>query len=635
MISRVPILDVRPQLEGGRYPVKAVVNEPVWVQARVFSEGRSVIGAAVILTGPDGIDRESTPLHSIDNDFWGAEVRAGEPGEWTFRIESWTDPYATWIRDAPIKIEAGTDVDLTLNEGAALLARAGFDDPVFAQELAIIADESRPELDRLVAGMAVAPYFEAMPLRDQVGASAPLPLYVDRERALYGSWYEFFPRSEGAVRNPDGSITAGTLKTAAARLDAVAAMGFDVIYLPPIHPIGSINRKGRDNSLEAAAGEPGSPWAIGSAAGGHDAVHPELGTIEDFDAFAARARDLGIEVALDFALQCAPDHPWVAAHPEWFTTRVDGSIAFAEDPPKKYQDVYPLNFDSDPAGLYAEIVRVLTFWIDHGVTVFRVDSPHTKPLWLWERLLKAFRAVYPEVIFLADAFTVPAMLRALATVGFHQSYTYFTWREEKTETADYLEEVARGTSNFLRPNFFVNTPDILPSYLQSGDAAIFKARAVLAATGSPSWGMYAGYEILEHEPVRPGSEQYLHSEKYEIKVRDWDSDAGIAPYIARLNELRRAHPALKQLRNLYVHGTNDDSVLCFSKREGPDVIVVVVDLAPGKNKTIQLSINPSELGLRWGVPYLLHDELSGQATTPDAVTISTEQPARIFAVVTP
>ena len=628
MISRVPILDVRPQLEGGRYPVKAVVNEPVWVQARVFGEGRSIIAAAAILTGPDGLDREPVPLEPIDNDFWGTDVRGDEPGEWTFRIESWTDPYATWLRDAPIRIEAGVDVELTLAEGAELLGRAGFDDAVFRQELLVISDPTKPELDRLVAGMSVSPYFEAVPLRDHVGSSAPLPLYIDRERALFGSWYEFFPRSEGAVRDDDGTITSGTLKTAMARLEDIAAMGFDVIYLPPIHPISTVNRRGRDNSPTADEGDPGSPWTIGSADGGHDAVHPELGTIEDFDAFAARARELGIEVALDFALQCAPDHPWVEAHPEWFTTRVDGSIALDGD-------VHPLDFDSDPPGLYAEIVRVLGFWVDHGVTIFRVDSPHTKPLWLWERLLKAFRRVYPEVIFLADAFTVPSMLHALATVGFHQSYTYIAWREDKGETADYLEEVARVTSHFLRPNFFVNTPDILPRHLQTGDPSIFKARAVLAATGSPSWGMYAGYELLEHEPLAPGSEEYLHSEKYEVKVRDWDNKTSIAPFISRLNELRRRHPALKQLRNLYVHGTDDDSVLCFSKRAGTDVIVVVVDLDPTGDKTIELSINPADLGLRWGVPYLLNDELSGQATTANAVTITKDQPARIFAVVTP
>lgn len=635
MITRIPILDVRPQLEGGRYPAKAVVGERFTVQARVFGEGRAVIGAAAILTGPDGIDQLPVYLAQHDNNVWSAEVSANQEGPWTFRIESWSDPYATWFRDAPIKVEAGVDVDLVLAEGAALLERANIDNPVFRQEYSIISDAAKLPLDRLVAGLSLSPFLEANPLKDHVDSIQPLPLFVDRERALFGSWYEFFPRSEGARRTNGGKMITGTLQTAAQRLAAIAHMGFDVVYLPPIHPIGSVNRKGRDNALTATENDPGSPWAIGSVDGGHDAIHPDLGTIEDFDAFVAQAKQLSLDVALDFALQCAPDHPWVKTHPEWFGTRIDGSIAFAENPPKKYQDIYPLNFDGDPDGLYAEIARVLRFWIGHGVTIFRVDNPHTKPLGLWERLLAEFRSTNPEVIFLAEAFTVPAMMQALAMVGFHQSYTYITWRERKGETGQYLEEVAHETSHFLRPNFFVNTPDILPHYLQSGDVAMFKSRAVLAATGSPTWGMYAGFELHEHEPAGPESEEYLHSEKYEIRVRDWDRADSLAPFITKLNALRRQHPALQQLRNLHVHGTNHDTVLCFSKRSGADVVVVVVDLAPGADKSVRLSVNPADIGLDWGMPFLLQDEMSGQATTADRVVISVEQPARIFAVVTP
>lgn len=634
MLTRVPVLDVRPQIEGGRFPAKATIGESVWIQARVFSESRSVVGAAAILTGPDGADRPAVPLRHLDNDFCGADVTADVVGAWSFRIESWTDPYATWARDAPLKIDAGVDVALTLAEGVALLERSTCTAVAFRDGLATLADVSLPAPDRLRAGMSVAPCLQAMPLRDQVDSTTPFPLFVDRRRALYGAWYEMFPRSEGARREADGSVRAGTLRTAARRLADVAAMGFDVVYLPPIHPIGRINRKGRDNALVATPGDPGSPWAIGSAAGGHDAIHPELGTLEDFGDFIDQAGALGIEVALDFALQCAPDHPWVGAHPEWFTTRIDGSIAYAENPPKKYQDIYPLNFDNDPEGLYAEIVRILRLWIDRGVAIFRVDNPHTKPLWLWERLLREFRISDPDVIFLAEAFTVPAMLHALGMVGFQQSYTYITWREGKAETGDYLAEVARETSDFLRPNFFVNTPDILPRHLQSGSAAMFKSRAVLAATGSPSWGMYAGFELLEHEPVRPGSEEYLHSEKYEIKVRDW-VDPGIAPFIARLNGIRRRHPALQQLRHLYVHGTDDDTVLCFSKRAGEDIVVVVIDLDPGAAKTVRLSINAADLGLQDGEPLVLLDELSGQAMPADAVTLDPEHPARIFATLPP
>lgn len=635
MITRIPILDVRPQLEGGRFPVKSAVGELFWVQARIFGEGRGEIGAAVILTGPDGLDRPPVPLLPLDNDFWGAEVSADAVGSWSFRIESWSDPLATWLRDAAIRVEADVDVELVLAEGSALLQRANLDDPVFLQELAILRDFDVPVLERLAAGLSLAPYFATTPIREHVDSTAPLPVFVDRERALFGSWYEFFPRSEGARRTNGGGVVTGTLRTAAKRLEAIAGMGFDIVYLPPVHPIGSVNRKGRGNALVADDNDPGSPWAIGSAAGGHDAIHPDLGTLDDFDDFVTRAQSLGLEVALDFALQCAPDHPWVAEHPHWFTTRVDGSIAFAENPPKKYQDIYPLDFDNDFDGLYAEIARILRFWIGHGVTVFRVDNPHTKPLVLWALLLADIGATNPEVIFLAEAFTVPAMLQSLAMVGFHQSYTYITWREDKVGTGKYLEELARETSHFLRPNFFVNTPDILPRHLQSGDEAIFKSRAVLAATGSPTWGMYAGFELREHEPAETGSEEYLCSEKYEIKVRDWDRSDSLAPFITRLNELRRRHPALRQLRNLYVQGTNHDSVLCFSKRSGADVIVVVVDLLPGSNKAVRLSINPADIGLSWGMPFLLQDELSGQATTADAITISAEQPARIFAVVTP
>ena len=634
MITRIPILDVRPQLEGGRFPAKAVVGEPVWVQARIFGEGRSIVGAAVVLTGPDGLDRFPVPMTQIDNDFWGVQVSADAIGPWSFRIESWSDPYATWVRDAPIKVEADVDVDLVLAEGAALLERARIDDPIFEQEYAVITDADKPALDRLVAGLSLSPFLELEPLRDHLDSTSPLPLFVDRPRALVGSWYEFFPRSEGASRAADGSISSGTLSTASKRLEAVAEMGFDVIYVPPVHPIGTVNRKGPNNGLQAGDDDPGSPWAIGSSEGGHDAVHPDLGTIDDFDDFVARAHDLNLEVALDLALQCAPDHPWVESHPEWFARRIDGSIAFAENPPKKYQDIYPLDFDSDPEGLYAEVARVVRFWIGHGVTIFRVDNPHTKPLWLWERLLADIRTTDPGVVFLAEAFTVPAMLHALAMVGFQQSYTYFTWREKKGEVAQYLQELAHDTSDFLRPNLFVNTPDILPGHLQTGEAPIFKARAALAATGSPTWGMYAGYELLEHEPAETGGEEYLDSEKYEIKVRDWDAADSLAPYITKLNAARRDHPALQQLRDLRIQVTDDENVLCFTKRAGDDVIVVVIDLEPGAAKVVRLSINPDDIGLRWGTAFSLQDEMSDQSMSANEVTLDAEHPARILCVIT-
>ncbi len=385
-----------------------------------------------------------------------------------------------------------------------------------------------------------------------------MPLWVDRERALFGSWYEFFPRSEGAVTDPTTGVTkSGTFRTAMERLPAVAAMGFDVVYLPPIHPIGTTNRKGPNNTLTPGPDDPGSPWAIGGEEGGHDAIHPDLGTIEDFDAFVARARELGLEVALDLALQATPDHPWVKEHPEWFTVLADGTIAYAENPPKKYQDIYPLNFDNDPEGIYAEVLRVLRHWMDHGVRIFRVDNPHTKPVAFWDWLLAEVRQTDPDVLFLAEAFTQPAMMQTLARIGFHQSYTYFTWRNEKWELEEYLTELSQQTGHFLRPNFFVNTPDILHAYLQYGGPPAFKIRAVLAATLSPSWGVYSGYELFEHVAVRPGSEEYLDSEKYQLRPRDWAGGRGRGPHPRavphRAQRIRREHPALQRLRNLRFH----------------------------------------------------------------------------------
>ena len=452
------------------------------------------------------------------------------------------------------------------------------------------------------------------------------PVFVDRERALVGAWYEMFPRSEGSEVKADGSVQAGTLRTAAKRLEAVAAMGFDVVCLPPIHPIGDSHRAGRDNAHVAGFDDPGSPWAIGSSHGGHDAVHPDLGTLDDFDAFVERARQLDLEVALDLALQCSPDHPWVSEHPEWFTTRADGSIAHAE----KHEDIYPLDFDNDPDNLYFEVLRIVAHWIDHGVRLFRVDTPHPKPLRFWERLLAEVREIDPDVVFLAHAFTAPAMLHALAAVGFHQSYTYFTWREHADETAAYLDEVSNGTSDFMRPNFFVNTPGILPRYLQNGDESLFRARAVLAATGSPSWGMYAGYELMEHESVGPDTEEYLHSEKYEIKVRDWDDPRSLAPFIARLNDVRRSHPALQRLRNLVLHDTNQTGVIAFSKRHGDDAVLVVIDLFPAFGKAVGVDIDPSDLGLPPGTDLTMRDELDGVQCHVDRVPLSKNSPARIL-----
>jgi starch synthase (maltosyl-transferring) len=453
---------------------------------------------------------------------------------------------------------------------------------------------------------------------------------VDRERALYGAWYEFFPRSEGAQVDQVPPVS-GTLRTAARRLDAIAAMEFDVVYLPPVHPIGTTFRKGRNNTLIPSEGDPGSPWAIGSPDGGHDSIHPDLGTFEDFDAFVARTRELGMEVALDLALQASPDHPWVKEHPEWFTTRADGTIAYAENPPKKYQDIYPLNFDNDPQGIYAEVLRVVRLWMDHGVRIFRVDNPHTKPVRFWERLLTEIRISDPDVLFLAEAFTRPAMMRTLAKIGFHQSYTYFTWRNDEEELTEYLIELSGETAPYMRPNFFTNTPDILHAYLQYGGLPAFKIRAVLAALLSPTWGIYSGYELGENVPVRPGSEEYLDSEKYQYRPRDWAGAArhgyGIADFIAGLNRIRRAHPALHQLRNLRFHAVDQPDLMCFSKRassipaspvtggdqgaQGDDTVLVVVNLDPHRTREATVWLDLPALGV--DREFIVTDELTGES----------------------
>jgi starch synthase (maltosyl-transferring) len=431
------------------------------------------------------------------------------------------------------------------------------------------------------------------------GESEKFPLLVEAARALIGSWYEFFPRSEGAVKGSDGKIVSGTFKTAQASLKRVADMGFDVLYLPPIHPIGLSFRKGKNNSTTALADDPGVPWGIGSSDGGHDAVNPELGTLQDFRDFVSAAKKLKIEIALDLALQCSPDHPWVKSNEQFFTKRADGTIAYAENPPKKYQDIYPINFDNDYAGLFAEVLRIVKFWISQEVKIFRVDNPHTKPVHFWQELIATVNREFPDVVFLAEAFTKPTMMHALGKAGFQQSYTYFTWRVTKHELTEYGKEVSKTTSAFFRPNFWVNTPDILPFHLQSGNPAVFALRAVLAATMTPSWGMYAGYELYEHVPFKEGGEEYRDSEKYEIKVRDWTGarKAGLTlePFIAQLNSIRKEHKALQRLRNLEFHPTDNDQIIAYSKREGDDLILVVVNLDPSR---------PQETMVHWDMWFL-------------------------------
>jgi starch synthase (maltosyl-transferring) len=634
-------MDVMPLVDLGRQPAKATVDEPFPVTATVFREGHDKLGAEVVLIDPEGTRRPPVRMTPDGEgpDRYVAWVTPDAEGPWTFEIHSWSDPIATWQHAAGLKIPAGVDVELMFTEGRLLLERVLADlEPTdrHARELVrggidAATDGSRPVEARLATLEApdLTEVLHAHPLRELVTVEGPFPAYADRRRALYGSWYEFFPRSEGATRDETtGRVTSGTFRTAAQRLDAVAAMGFDVIYLPPVHPIGEVNRKGPNNTLTPGPDDPGSPWAIGSRHGGHDALHPDLGSFEDFDAFVERAASLGLEVALDLALQCAPDHPWVEAHPEWFTTRADGTIAYAENPPKKYQDIYPLNFDNDPTGIAAEVLRVVRHWMGHGVRIFRVDNPHTKPVAFWEWLLREVRTTDPDVVFLSEAFTRPAMMRGLGAVGFHQSYTYFTWRTAKGEIADYLTELSRETDHLMRPNFFVNTPDILHAFLQYGGPAAFRIRAVLAAMSSPSWGVYAGYELYEHVAVRPGSEEYLDSEKYQIRVRNWDDPEAtefqgarsLAPYLTRLNEIRRDHPALQQLRNLTIHHSDDDHVLAFAKHaplpDGrSDTVIVVINLDPHATRETMAHLDLPAMGLDWHDTFAVHDELTDQTWT--------------------
>ncbi len=651
MIGRIPIIDVQPVVrvpgcDGPESPAKAVPGESFLVTATVFREGHEMFGAGVVLTAPDGSRRPLVRMHELvpGTDRYGAEVAPDGTGRWHFAVEAWGDPVGRWQHDAAIKVPIGQDTDLMMADGALLLDRA-------AQQVTVPGDGSRdqvrqaraakdvltrtarllskadlPPLDRLAAALApeVTAALAQFPLRDLLTSSASYPLIVHRQRALFSSWYEFFPRSEGARVDPAAGRTpkSGTLRSAARRLDAIAEMGFDVVYLPPVHPIGTTARKGRNNSLTAAAGDPGSPWAIGSADGGHDAIHPELGTFRDFDSFVVKATGLGLEVAMDLALQASPDHPWVHEHPEWFTTRADGTIAYAENPPKRYQDIYPINFDNDPEGIYAEVKRVVRLWMEHGVRIFRVDNPHTKPLPFWQRLLADIAATDPDVIFLAEAFTRPAMMHALAAIGFHQSYTYFTWRNSAAELTEYLMELSGPAASYMRPNFFVNTPDILCQYLQHAGPQAFAVRAVLAAMMSPSWGVYSGYELAENIPLVPGSEEYLDSEKYAYRPRDWARTAEqgltLAPLLTRLNQIRRDHPALHWLRNVRFHAVDQPDILCFSKRIGtdfgdtPDTVIVVINLDASSAREATVWLDSSALGFDTAAGFTVADELTGQ-----------------------
>ena len=650
MGRRIPIVNVMPVIDCGRYAAKSVVGEQLTIGATVFREGHDAIGVNVVLRDSTGRTGPWTPMRLVapGTDRYEAVVTADATGPWTFQIEAWGDPLESWRHDARIKVPDGQDVELMLEEGARLHEQAAASlaagssttasvgsngstnglhvsdaDVTRLTGVAAILRSAGDPIERLSAALArgVLTLLARHPLRTLLTTSPSYPLWVDRERALYGSWYEFFPRSEGASLDPPKS---GTFATAAKRLPAIAAMGFDVVYIPPVHPIGSTFRKGKNNTLNPEPGDPGVPWAIGSAEGGHDAIHPDLGTMQDFDAFVATANSLGLEVALDLALNASPDHPWVTEHPQWFTTRADGTIAYSENPPKKYQDIYPLNFDNDYEGLYNEIARIVRLWMSHGVRIFRVDNPHTKPVAFWEQLLADIRGTDPDVLFLAEAFTRPPMMHALARIGFHQSYTYFTWRNTRSELEAYLTELSQETSDFLRPNFFVNTQDILHAFLQQGGPPAFKIRAALAATASPTWGVYSGYELFENTPLRPGSEEYLDSEKYQYRPRDYAAaeaaGRSVAGYITTLNKIRRDHVSLQRLRNLRLHNADNPQIITFSKQvvraDGTtDTILVVINLNPFNVGEATLSLDMPALGLDWLDHIEVADQLSGARYT--------------------
>lgn len=647
MPGRIEVDGVTPVVSCGRHPAKAVVGEVVPVDAGVWREGHEAVAAtlAVRYLGPDyplpaGIRAEESdgvaascrgkpvllPMSTGAQPYvFHGQFIPDRVGLWVFRVDGWTDSFRTW-RDAVVaKLDAGqgeAELSNDLLIGADLFDRAAAAMPVGMRKtlLAAAAALRQPGDPVMRSAPALSEQIRELithyPLRDHLTRGQQFRVWVDRPLARFGAWYEMFPRSTGG-RDPAGNPVHGTFATAASALPRIAEMGFDVVYLPPIHPIGKVHRKGRNNSVAAEPGDVGSPWAIGSDEGGHDAVHPDLGTLDDFDRFVSCAGELGMEVALDLALQCAPDHPWADRHRQWFTELPDGTIAYAENPPKKYQDIYPLNFDNDPAGLYAEVLRVVQHWIDHGVKIFRVDNPHTKPPGFWAWLIAKIKSADPDVLFLSEAFTPPVRQYGLAKLGFTQSYTYFTWRTSKLELTEFGEEIAE-LADFRRPNLFVNTPDILHASLQHYGPGMFAIRAVLAATMGPSWGVYSGYELFENQALHEGSEEYLHSEKYELRPRDFaaavQEGRSLEPFIARLNAIRRQHPALQQLRTLRVHHVDNDALLAYSKFDpiSGDTVLVVVTLNPFAAEEATLSLDMAVLGMEPYERFWVRDEISGE-----------------------
>ena len=650
--GRINVMDITPAEERGIFPARVELGEPFEMTAQVFIEGRTKVGATAIVRNPRGKETMRRAMTCVNPglDRWTVMVKCGEHsdlkpwedgyaavkrqlGEWTVTIEGWEDAYVSWLHDARIKVRVMDDVDNALNSGAELLARwaetpdtglTARDRKTLEKAAETMADQTLSAEDRLAAGdnPTIAALHETRPLRDGISPSQPQRFKVERPKSSFAAWYQFFPRSEGATIDPNtGKIIQGTLKTSMAGLERAAAEGFDIVYLPPVFPIGVTNRKGRNNTLVAGPDDPGSPFGIGSELGGHDTVDPLLGTMDDFKALCQRAHELGLEIALDFALQCSPDHPWVKAHPNWFRHKPDGSIAFAENPPKKYQDIYPLDFNADMEGIEKEVERIMDLWVKAGVTIFRVDNPHTKPVRFWQDVIAAVTKKHPEVLFLAEAFTRPGMMRALSYVGFTQSHCYFPWRNTKDELEEYLP-VTNGDDGYYQHNtFWPTTPDILTAYVRDNGVAGHCVRAVLAAMGSPSWGIYNGYELIENKQ-RPGFEEQIDNEKYEVKVRDWSKakQYGVAEMLTALNKIRRAHPAALSYHNLTVLPTSDPNILAFARHTPAeltgtgqaDTLIVVVNLDGHNAHQSMIHLELSELGLPTDRPLNVRDELTGR-----------------------
>ena len=650
--GRINVMDITPAEERGIFPARVELGEPFEMTAQVFIEGRTKVGATAIVRNPRGKETMRRAMTCVNPglDRWTVMVKCGEHsdlkpwedgyaavkrqlGEWTVTIEGWEDAYVSWLHDARIKVRVMDDVDNALNSGAELLARwaetpdtglTARDRKTLEKAAETMADQTLSAEDRLAAGdnPTIAALHETHPLRDGISPSQPQRFKVERPKSSFAAWYQFFPRSEGATIDPNtGKIIQGTLKTSMAGLERAAVEGFDIVYLPPVFPIGVTNRKGRNNTLVAGPDDPGSPFGIGSELGGHDTVDPLLGTMDDFKALCQRAHELGLEIALDFALQCSPDHPWVKAHPNWYRHKPDGSIAFAENPPKKYQDIYPIDFNADMPGIEKEVERIMNLWIEAGVTIFRIDNPHTKPVRFWQDVIAAVTKKHPEILFLAEAFTRPGMMRALSYVGFTQSHCYFPWRNTKDELEEYLP-VTNGDDGYYQHNtFWPTTPDILTAYVRDNGVAGHCVRAVLAAMGSPSWGIYNGYELIENKQ-RPGFEEQIDNEKYEVKVRDWSKakQYGVAEMLTALNKIRRAHPAALSYHNLTVLPTSDPNILAFARHTPAeltgtgqaDTLIVVVNLDGHNAHQSMIHLELSELGLPTDRPLNVRDELTGR-----------------------